>query len=129
MNKFLVSAILVICLFTSGCVPLIIGGVGVLGGYAISRDTIAAESSRSIEDIWKAAKDVLPVMGIIKSSNEDTKTIEANIYSSVVIVRVEKLTEATNRLRVKARKFMMPNIGLAEKIFVKIMQRLEGNNR
>lgn len=129
MNRFLVSVTLVICLFTSGCVPLIIGGVGVLGGYAISRDTIAAESSRSIEDIWKAAKDVLPVMGIIKSSNEDTKTIEANIYSSVVIVRVEKLTEATSRLRVKARKFMMPNIGLAEKIFVKIMQRLEGNNR
>lgn len=127
MNKFLVSAISVICLLASGCVPLIIGGVGVLGGYAISRDTIAAESSRSIEDIWKAAKDVVPVMGIIKSTDEDTKTIEANIYSSVVTVRVEKLTEATNRLKVKARKFMMPNIGLAEKIFVKIMQRLEGN--
>lgn len=129
MNKFLVSAISVICLLASGCVPLIIGGVGVLGGYAISRDTIAAESSRSIEDIWKAAKDVLPVMGIIKSTDEDTKTIEANIYSSVVTVRVEKLTEATNRLKVKARKFMMPNIGLAEKIFVKIMQRLEGSSR
>jgi hypothetical protein len=129
MNKFSLVAIPVLCLLISGCVPLIIGGVGVLGGYAISRDTIAAESSRGSEDIWKAAKDVLPVMGIIKSIDEDTKTIEANIYSSVVIVRVEKITEATNRLKVKARKFMMPNIGLAEKIFVKIMQRLEGNSR
>lgn len=129
MNKFSLAAISVICLLISGCVPLIIGGVGVLGGYAISRDTIAAESSRNAEDIWRSAKEVLPVMGIIKSIDEDTKTIEANIYSSVVIVRVEKITEATNRLKVKARKFMMPNIGLAQKIFVKIMQRLEGSSR
>lgn len=128
MNRFSLATISALCLLISGCVPLIIGGVGILGGYAISRDTIAAESSRSIEDIWQAAKDVVPVMGLIKSIDEDTKTIEANIYSSVVIVRVEKITEATNRLRVKARKFMMPNIGLAQKIFVKIMQRLEGNN-
>ena len=129
MNRCSLAAILILCLLISGCVPLIIGGVGVLGGYAISRDTIAAETSRSVDDIWRSAKDVVPVMGIIKSIDEDTKTIQANIYSSVVTVRVEKITDATNRLRVKARKFMMPNIGLAQKIFVKIMQRLEGNSK
>lgn len=129
MFRFRFAAILSLCLLASGCVPLIIGGVGVLGGYAISRDTIAAESSRSIEDIWQAAKDVVPVMGIVKSTDDETKVLEANIYSSVVIVRVEKLTDATNRIKVKARKFMMPNIGLAEKVFVKIMQRLEPGSR
>lgn len=112
-------------LLLSSCVPLIIGGVGVLGGYAISRDTIGAETSKNVGDIWQAAKDVVSVMGIVKKIDEDTMAIEANIYSSVAIVKVEKLTEATSRLKVKARKLLMPNIGLAQKVFVKIMQRLD----
>jgi len=121
--KFLIA--LICCLLISGCVPLIIGGIGVLGGYAISRDTVAAEISKDEADIWQAAKDVVSKMGVIKKIDNEIKVLEANIYSSSVVVRIDKLTEETNRLRVKARKFLLPNIGLAQKVFVKIMQKLE----
>ncbi|MEW6009568.1 MAG: hypothetical protein AB1629_08045 [Candidatus Omnitrophota bacterium] len=113
------------CFLLSGCVPLIIGGVGVLGGYAISKDTIAAETEKKAEDIWQASKDVVSIMGIVKNIDEDAKILEANVYGSSVVVRIERLTDVTNRLRVKARKLLMPNIGLAQKIFVKIMQKLD----
>jgi hypothetical protein len=125
MFKFKLGFIFLSCLLLAGCVPLLIGGVGVLGGYAISKDTIAAETSKDIEDIWRSSKDVVSIMGIIKSADEETKVIEASIYSSSVTIRIERMTEATNRLKVKARKLMMPNIGLAQKVFVKIMQKLE----
>jgi hypothetical protein len=125
MHRLRIPAILFCCLLIFGCVPLIIGGVGVLGGYAISQDTIAADTSKDIEKLWQVSKDVASVMGLIKTADESTKTLQANIYSSVVIVRVEKVTDATNRIKVKARKYFLPNIGLAQKVFVKIMQKLE----
>ncbi|MBU2540450.1 MAG: hypothetical protein KJ593_00960 [Candidatus Omnitrophica bacterium] len=121
--------ILIIGLLSAGCVPLIIGGVGVLGGYAISRDTVAVELSKDTQDIWQAAKDVISDLGFIKNADEEARVIEADVFSSYVIIRIEKLTEATNRLKVKSRKYFMPNIGLAQKIFVKIMQKLDRSYR
>ncbi len=125
MRTSRITGVLIGCFLLSGCVPLIIGGVGVLGGYAISKDTIGAETDKKVEDLWQASKDVVSIMGIVKKVDEDAKILEANVYGSSVVVRIERLTDVTNRLRVKARKLMMPNIGLAQKIFVKIMQKLE----
>ncbi len=125
MQKFSVVIILMCSLLISGCVPLIIGGVGVLGGYAISKDTVAVELDEDIEDIWQTAKDVISDVGLIKNVDEQRRVIEADVYASSVIIRIEKLTETTNRLEVKSRKYFMPNIGLAQKIFVKIMQKLD----
>lgn len=125
MRRYGIILIFIVGLLISGCVPLIIGGVGILGGYAISRDTVAIEMSRDEEDIWRAAKEVVSKLGIIETADDDIKVLEANIYSSSVVIRVERLTDATNRLRVKARKFLLPNVGLAQKVFVKIIQKLE----
>ena len=37
---------------TSGCVMLVVGAAGVVGGYVISPDTVEGSIGRSMEETW-----------------------------------------------------------------------------
>lgn len=107
-----------------GCAPLIIGGaVGALGGIAISRDTIQGETDRSYDSLWEAALLVSKIRGEIKDENKTKGYIELEAESSKVYVRLVRLTLATTRLRVSARKYHFPNMDLAQDLFMKIMEQ------
>jgi len=117
---------LIPCIFVSilGCAPLIIGGaVGALGGYAISKDTIQGETDKSYDSLWEAALTVSKIRGEIKYENKIKGYIELEAESSKVYVRLIRLTVATTRLRVQARKYHFPNMGLAQDIFTKVMDQ------
>lgn len=117
---------LIPCIFVSilGCAPLIIGGaVGALGGYAISKDTIQGETDKSYDSLWEAALTVSKIRGEIKYEDKTKGYIELEADSSKVHVRLIRLTAATTRLRVQARKYHLPNLSLAQDIFVKIMEQ------
>lgn len=121
---FLLSFLVLINI--SGCVPLIIGGaVGALGGYAASRDTIQAETDKTYEKLWEAILITIGMRGAIGEENKLTGSIEAQIESSRVWIEVIRLTPQTNRLKVSARKNHLPNLKLAEDLFVKIMEAAE----
>jgi len=120
--------VLIIITFVSvnmlGCAPLIIGGaVGALGGYAVSKDTIQGETDKSYDRLWEAALTVSRIRGEIKYEDKTKGYIELEAESSKVYVRLIKLTVATTRLKVSARKYHLPNLGLAQDIFVKIMEQ------
>lgn len=124
MRKVLV---LILALFflvnASGCAPLIIGGaVGVLGGYGISRDTIQGETDTSYDSLWSSALAVSRIRGVIQQEDYAQGYIEMKADSSRVWIRLVRLTQATTRLKVSARKYRLPNISLAQDIFVKIME-------
>jgi hypothetical protein len=107
----------------SGCAPLIVGGaVGALGGYAISKDTIAADTDKPYDLLWNSALTVAGYRGRVKEEDTRRGYIQMEAESSLVWIRLIRLTQATTRLRVSARKYGLPNLNLAQDIFVKIME-------
>lgn len=119
-------AVLIPCIFfsISGCAPLIIGSaVGALGGYAVSKDTIEGETDKNYDSLWEAALTVSKIRGQIKYENKTKGYIESEAESSKVYIRFIRLTVSTTRLRVSARKYHLPNMILAQDIFVKITEQ------
>jgi len=114
----------VIMIIISGCLPAIIvgGAVGAVGGYAISRDTIQGETDRPYDLLWSSASTIAKVRGKIKSEDAVKGRIELEAESSRVYIRLDRLTQSTTRVGVSARKYHLPNMALAQDIFVKIME-------
>ncbi|PIQ89069.1 MAG: hypothetical protein COV72_05365 [Candidatus Omnitrophica bacterium CG11_big_fil_rev_8_21_14_0_20_42_13] len=108
----------------SGCVWFLVGA-SAAGGYAVSRDTIAGEIDAEYNDVWLAAKNVSQIMGIIKEEDRAKGFLDLNVDKSHVVINIDRLTPETLRLKIKARKYLMPNIGLAQKLFIKINQQIE----
>lgn len=119
---FLVSGFVMSIVLFSGCIFIIGGAVGALGGYAISQDTIQGETNNSYTRVWKAATETMRTLGTISVEDKTRGTIEAKVNSSTVKVFVEEVIEGATRLRVKARKHLFPNLKLSQKIYVKVIE-------
>ena len=106
-----------------GCAPLIIGAAaGGIGAYATSKDTIQGETDKSYESLWNSALMVSKIRGTIKQEDSAKGYIELEADASRVWIRLIRLTRATTRLRISARKYHLPNMDLAQDMFVKIME-------
>ncbi len=123
------SVLLAVLLFplvlsSTGCIYLIVGSVGAVGGYIVSPDTVEGLTEYDQLKVWDTAKDIISIMGIIEEENKDTATIIAKVSGAQVTVMITPLTDSTVKLSVKARKLHLPRISLAQDIFVKIMNSL-----
>jgi len=114
-----------LCVFSSGCVWLVVGGVGAVGGYAVSRDTFEGVSSKGQEELMAAAHKVLSIMGTITDERPKEGEIVATVYGNHVTVNVIQINLTTSRLRIKARNAIFPRIGVAQEVYTKIMNQLE----
>lgn len=111
-------------LMSSGCIFLVAGGVGALGGYAISPDTVEGTTQGSTsQDMWQAAVDTVSVMGVIEEKNEISGVLIARVQGTHVTVTISEAVKEQVQLRIKARKGMMPKIKLAQDIYTKIVQK------
>ncbi len=108
----------------SGCVYLIVGGIGAFGGYFVSPDTVEGISENDTAIVWDSAMEVLSIMGLIEEENEAGGMILANISGAKITVTVVSLSPTASKVTVKARKAHLPKIALAQDVFVKIMSRL-----
>jgi hypothetical protein len=124
-NVFFVLAICAFCCFASSCIYVIAGGVGALGGYAVSPDTVEGESDTSYDTAWDSATEVLSIMGTVNTKDYKLGNIVATIDGSKVTVDVSQISSEAVRFRVKARKNMLPNIKVAQDVFVKIKKRIK----
>ncbi len=114
-------------LFSSGCVYLVVGGVGALGGYVVSPDTVEGILDNKAQgDVWQAAVDIIGVMGIIEESNEPGGIIIAKIQGTKVTIAIMEISADTVKLSVKARKAFLPKIRLSQDIYSKIVQKVNG---
>lgn len=127
MKKFIYFAAAAVFLFLnmSGCVPILLGGAGALGGRAISRDTIKGNSDKSYKTIWKSSLRVARIKGKITKENQESGEIEFEVKPSRVWITLTKLTDSATEIKVKARKYSLPNLELAEEVFVKIMEDMK----
>ena len=122
----LVFLIMYLAIGSSGCAAFIVGSaVGVLGGYAISRDTIQGEVEKKQESLSESALKVLDTMSAMEIDDSQSGLIRAWVGSSRVTITIEQLTLSTSRLKVKCRKNLFPNFSLSEKLYVRIAEQAE----
>lgn len=121
-NLIIIWLIFLLGIF-GGCAPLIVGGaLGVVGGYAISRDTVAGDTDKDYELLWESSLEVANGMGIVKKQDRQRGTLQFNIgTANVIVISLEKLTAKTTRIKVSARKHHFPDLKTAEKVFIRIM--------
>jgi len=112
-------------IINSGCIYLVVGGIGAVGGYIVSPDTVEGVSEFDADAVWEMAVETASIMGLITEESEAGGMLLANISGAKITVTVISLGPSTTKLTVKARKAYLPRISLAQDVFVKIMNRLE----
>lgn len=123
MRRFF-ALVLVSCLLplVCGCAPLIVGAAaGGLGAYAVSKDTVQGDTDKNYDALWSSALSAAGSYGIIQQENTAAGYIELGAQSTKVWIKLVRLTQATTRIKVSARKYHFPNMELAQDIFVKII--------
>ncbi len=129
-NRFnWIKKLLTLCaLFSlSGCVYLAVGGIGALGGYVVSPDTVEGTTANDQATVWEKALEVVSVMGTVVESSEGAGIILVNVDRAKVRVTLQSITSDTCMVSVKARKFLFPKMSTAQNVFVKIMSSLSGS--
>lgn len=122
-NNVLTVVLLSLMLTTSGCFYLVIGGVGALGGYAISPDTVEGNvEGQNTQSIWEAAVHTVAIMGVIEEKDEISGVLIAKVQGTQISISISETVPDIVKLRVKARKGMMPKVKLAQDIYTKIVQ-------
>jgi hypothetical protein len=105
----------------SGCVYLVVGGIGALGGYIVSPDTVEGITENDAMSVWDGAVEVISIMGLIQQQQEEAGIIEAKINKASVTVTISSINETTTKVSVKARRAYMPRISTAQDVYVKVM--------
>ncbi|MBI4355307.1 MAG: DUF3568 family protein [Candidatus Omnitrophica bacterium] len=121
-RPLVIGALLLACA-TSGCAVLLLG-LGAAGGYAIGKDTVRNDFEKNFGTVYRAGLLTARQMGQVTIEDERHGKIEATVEESKVWIRVEQNTPTTVRLKVKARKNLLPNIDLAQQVYNKILERL-----
>ncbi|MBF0619532.1 MAG: hypothetical protein HQL19_05135 [Candidatus Omnitrophica bacterium] len=109
----------------SGCVYLVVGAVGVVGGYVVSPDTVEGTTARAIEEVWDSTKEICGIMGKIVEELPSGNQLVATINGSQVTVSLIAVNASTTKLTVKARKAFMPKIDVAQDVYSKIVNKME----
>lgn len=106
----------------SGCMPLVVGGaVGVVGAYAISKDTMQGDTDKSFDSLWDSALNIARARGNIKLDDKRIGQLDYVENGNKVSIRLVRLTQATIRMRVSARKLHLPNLELAQEVYTRII--------
>lgn len=111
-------------LTSSGCVYLVVGTLGAVGGYMISPDTVEGITANDKDALWDAAINVSSIMGLIEEKQKSSGIIIAKINNARVTITIMPLNQSNVRLTVKARKAFLPKSQIAQDVFVKIMSQV-----
>jgi head-tail adaptor len=106
----------------SGCVPVFLMAVGGVGVYATSKDTIQGDTDTPYEALWDAAMKVARIRGTILQEDFNRGYIEVDAKPNKIWIRFERVTAAATKIKVSARKYKLPNIDLAQEVFIKIVE-------
>jgi len=112
-------------IFSSGCIYLVAGGAGVLGGYVISPDTVeGVVGGKDLDEVWNATSEVISVMGVVEEKNESGGILIAKIHGDKVTVTVMQISDQTIKLRVKSRRSFLPRIRTSQEVYMKVEKYL-----
>jgi len=109
----------------SGCIYVVVGGIGAVGGYIVSPDAVEGITENDTINVWDSAIEVISFMGTIIEEHEEGGLVISKINKATVTVNIIALNEDTTKLSVKARRFYLPKISTAQDVFLKIMNQLD----
>ena len=108
-----------------GCAALLIGTAGVIGGVAISEDTVQSDMDAGYDQVWNTTLNEIEKMGgDITLKDKVHGLIDVKVKGSRVHLSLDRITEKTVRLKVKSRRNYLPNIKLAHEISARILKKL-----
>lgn len=120
-----ILAVVLLLAGMNGCVYLIIGSVGALGGYVVSPDTVEGIiTGHDMDKVWDAAIEIVSVMGVIEERNDTAGQLISKIQGSRVTITVMRMSQNTTKLTVKARKAFLPKIKISQDVYMKVIQYL-----
>ena len=108
----------------SGCVYLVVGGIGALGGYIVSPDTIEGITATDSKEVFDKALQVVSILGLVTDQQKESGVIRAKIGASKLYIDITSINSTTTKISIKARKAFLPKISLAQDVYVKIMSQL-----
>lgn len=117
-------ALALLALTLSGCVYMVVGGIGLMGGYVVSPDTVEGIVEHSQEEVWDASLEIMEIMGKITESEEQFGTIIADVAGARVTVTLEAVSDSSTKIQVKARKTYLPRVKTAQDVYLKITRHL-----
>lgn len=127
-QRLYLYVILLLAVTLCGCAALaIMGGMGIgaVGTYAVGRDTIQTDTEKPMEMLWEAALAVARDYGAVTKEDMPRGILDLRIGPNKAWVRIIRMTRTINRLKVSARAYHLPNIALAQDIFIKIMEKTQ----
>jgi len=111
-------------LFFAGCVPLLVGA-GAVTGYVLSSDSAIGSVKTEYRTLWDVCLNKLHSLEAeIVQSDESQGLIKARISEHDVTVKIKNVSSDIQRLKVAARKFLLPKPQFAQKIFFSIVEGL-----
>ena len=119
------SAAVLVNLLLAGCAPLLLATAGAVGGYAVSRDSVTVDLDRPREQVWAAALEETKKQGRIKREDKVNGRIDAQIKEVDVVVTLEQLTPSTVRVVIRARKHLLPQVEVAQRLGIGIARRAQ----
>jgi len=124
MKKLLALFLLIpfLAVGLSGCVPVFLMAVGGVGVYAVSKDTIQGDTDTAYETLWDSAVKVSRIRGTILEEDFNRGYIQIDAKPNKIWIQFVRLTTASTKIRVSARKYKLPNIDLAQEVFIKIIE-------
>ena len=107
----------------TGCAPVLLATAGVVVGYAVSRDSVTIDLDRPLDKIWAASLEETKQQGFLKREDRGRGRLDARIRDADVSVTLEQLTPSTVRLVIRARKHLLPQVEVAQRLGVAIARR------
>jgi len=107
----------------AGC-PVVLVGAGAVGGYAVSRDRVDLTLERPYDQVWSACLEETKRMGLLRNVDEKVGRIEAVNQGAHLVVTLQRLTETTVKVTVRARKALLPKVELAQQLAARIAKRV-----
>lgn len=123
MRTFILSLLVI---FSLGCEPLLIT-TGVAGGYLLSNDAAVGNVATSYRDLWDIATETISIDDSIEiiGLNESKGIVKARFSGANITVVIQSLEPNLQRLKVSARKFLIPKPYIAQDVFFKIVKDFE----
>lgn len=112
----------IIAINLAGCWFIVGGAAGAAGAYVMGKDYMEGNTDRTYDSLWNAAMSVARIRGSIQKEDPMAGRIEVAVESTLVKITLVRVSQATTKVRVAARKHHLPNLTLAQDIFIKIME-------
>ena len=99
-------------------------GMGAAGGYAVSRDSIRNTFELAASHLYRISRETIGELGFVSLEDEPHGLIKASVQDTHVTVTIKPVSERAVELTVKARRFLLPKIDIAQTVYNRIIQRL-----